>query len=95
MERGDFYASTGVSLKDYHADVNEISIQIEERQSFKYTTTFIGEGGRILATSQGPKVQYRFTKAEKYVRARVTDSMGYVAWLQPVFVAKPQESSGK
>jgi len=86
MEQGNFYASTGVALKDYGQDHDGLAIEIqEEEESFKYTTTFIGEGGKVLARLPGTSVKYRFTGKESYVRARVEDSMGYKAWLQPVF----------
>jgi hypothetical protein len=93
MENGSFYASTGVSLKEYQADGGGIVIQIDEQESFKYTTAFVGEGGEILATVNGPQAEYRFTQQEKYVRARVTDSMGHMAWLQPVFPGQPASSA--
>lgn len=93
MESGSFYASDGVSLKDYRADAQGISVQIEEQQSFKYSTEFIGEGGKVLATSHGLEAHYRFNGQEKYVRARVIDSMGHMAWLQPVLVSAARESS--
>ena len=86
MESGDFYASTGVTLSDYEANEEEIRISIREAPTFKYTTYFIGEGGRVLTTVYGPSPRYRFTGKEKYVRARVVNSMGYVAWTQPVFI---------
>ena len=86
MESGDFYASTGVTLSDYEANEQEIRITIREVPTFKYTTFFIGEGGRVLTTVYGPSPRYRFTGKEKYVRARVVNSMGYVAWTQPVFI---------
>ncbi len=91
LESGTFYASNGVSLKDYRVDAQEMAIQIEEQQSFRYSTHFIGEGGKVLATRHGLEAQYRFSGNEKYVRARVTDSMGHVAWLQPVLVAAARQ----
>jgi hypothetical protein len=48
--------------------------------------SFIGDDGLILlTTSQNPAI---FVLAEKltYVRAKVTDSSGKAAWIQPVFV---------
>ena len=86
MESGDFYASTGVTLSDYEANDEEIRISIRETPTFKYTTFFIGEGGRVLTTVYGPSPCYRFTGKEKYVRARIVNSAGYVAWTQPVFI---------
>ena len=86
LEAGRFYASTGVSLSDLRMDDHGIEIDIQEKPTFKYTTHFIGEGGRLLSKAHGLKARYRFQGSERYVRARVVDSMGYVAWTQPVFV---------
>ena len=85
MENGDFYASTSVTLADIQVTAKNISITVAARQSFKYTTTFIGEGGKVLETVHGESPSYTFTGKEKYVRARVVNSRGDVAWTQPVF----------
>ena len=86
LEAGRFYASTGVSLSDLQVDDQGIEIAIQEKPTFKYTTHFIGDGGRLLSKAHGLKARYRFQGGERYVRARVVDSMGYTAWTQPVFV---------
>lgn len=86
LEAGRFYASTGVSLSDLRTDDQGIEIDIQEKPTFKYTTHFIGDGGRLLSKAHGLKARYRFQGGERYVRARVVDSMGYTAWTQPVFV---------
>ncbi len=85
MERGDFYASTGVVLSDYEVSDKKIRMAIQEEPSFKYTTYFIGTGGKVLKKSFGTSVGYTLTGKEKYVRARVVDSEGRMAWTQPVF----------
>ena len=86
LEAGRFYASTGVSLSDLQVDDQGIEISIQEKPTFKYTTHFIGDGGRLLGKAHGLKASYRFQGGEGYVRARVVDSMGYTAWTQPVFM---------
>jgi hypothetical protein len=88
MENGNFYASTGVTLSDYSVTAEGIKISIAEQPSFKYTTYFIGDGGKLLNPAYGPAISYRFRGAEKYVRARVQDSMGHMAWTQPVYLKK-------
>jgi len=88
MENGNFYASTGVTLSDYGATAEGIKISIAEQPTFKYTTYFTGDSGKLLSVLNGPTVSYRFTGEEKYVRARVRDSMGHLAWTQPVFLKK-------
>jgi len=89
MENGDFYASTGVTLSDYSATNEEMQLKIEEQPSFKYTTYFMGDGGKLLAALDGPTACYRFSGEEKYVRARVQDSMGHIAWTQPFYLKPP------
>jgi hypothetical protein len=86
MENGDFYASTGVTLSDYEVSETEVKISIAARSLFKYTTYFIGENGRVLSQANGTPIQYRWRGDEKYVRARVVDSMGAMAWTQPIMV---------
>jgi len=88
LEAGRFYASTGPVLDDVVVTPSSLEIRIGERGSFKHTTTFIGEGGRVLATTPDNPAVYRLTEDVGYVRARVTDSMGYDAWTQPVFVSR-------
>ena len=86
LEAGRFYASTGVSLSDLQVDDQGIEIAIQQEPTFKYTTYFIGDGGRLLSKAHGLKARYRFQGGERYVRARVVDSMGTMAWTQPVLV---------
>jgi hypothetical protein len=42
MEAGDFYASTGVVLKDIQFDSKTINIQIQPEDGISYTTQFVG-----------------------------------------------------
>jgi hypothetical protein len=42
LERGDFYASTGVALRDIRFDGKTIEIAIESEKGVSYTTQFIG-----------------------------------------------------
>lgn len=86
MERGDFYASTGVELADVRATPTSLTVEIRPRGDFKYRTVFIGREGRVLIESVDRAATYTFTGQEGYVRAKVIDSMGRAAWVQPVFV---------
>ena len=88
LETGQFYASTGVSLADVRVDSDGIEITIQEKPYFKYTTYFIGDGGRLLSKAYGLKVRYQFDGSEKYVRSRIVDSLGDIAWTQPVLVSQ-------
>ena len=42
MEQGDFYASSGVRLKDIQFTTNTLSVQIEPEEGVTYVTQFIG-----------------------------------------------------
>ena len=88
LENGWFYASTGVTLQDIVVTPRRIEVRIEPRGNFRYTTTFIGNGGRVLATSITNPAVYDLAGSVTYVRARVVDSGGAAAWVQPVFVAR-------
>ena len=87
LEEGRFYASSGVTLADVVVTPETLAVHIAQDRNFRYTTVFIGDGGRVLATSTENPAVYRLADDVTYVRARITDSMGYRAWTQPAFVA--------
>jgi hypothetical protein len=86
LEEGRFYSSTGVELEEISARGTRMVVRIRPRGNFRYTTTFVGSGGRVLGTSYGPEAIFDLAGPEPFVRARVEDSGGSVAWVQPVFV---------
>lgn len=88
LGRGDFYSSTGVALRDYRTDAREIQLEIAPSGDRRFVIEFIGSGGRVLATATGHRARYQITGSEGYVRARVTDSNGRRAWMQPVMLRK-------
>lgn len=84
---GDFYSTTGVHLDDVHADRAGLVIEIHDDGGAPYLTTFIGEGGAVLATSRELVAIFELTGAPSgYVRATVVDRTGRTAWIQPVRV---------
>ena len=85
LERGDFYASTGVVLAEVARLPNALRVDIKTASPFKYTTEFIGENGRVLKTSFDTSSTYTMAAADRYVRVRVAASSGEAAWTQPVF----------
>lgn len=85
LEVGDFYASTGVELDDVIVTPDRLEVRIRVDRDFRYETTFIGPGGQVLGESVENPAIYELTGAEAYVRAKVVDSGGRVAWVQPVF----------
>jgi hypothetical protein len=88
MERGDFYASTGVELSDYEASPTAISIAVKPTPFSKYKIQFIGKGGRVLAERTEASAAYQIKGDEGYVRARVIESNGRMAWAQPMVVSR-------
>jgi hypothetical protein len=86
LERGDFYASTGVELADYQVTDRSMTVTVKPDTSAKYRVQFIGKGGRVFKEEVSTPATYTFTGTEGYVRAKVLESNGKVAWLQPVAV---------
>jgi hypothetical protein len=92
MIRGDFYASTGITLEDYVTDRQGIKITIKQPfdprglDDSRFMTRFIGKGGKVLAQVPGRTPAYSFRGDEGYVRASITDSNGLRGWTQPYFL---------
>ncbi len=80
MERGDFYASTGVELARLEVRREAIVIEAEGRVVFR----FLGPGGHVLGTAEGTSARFDLAGRRGYVRAVVTDGAGRQAWVQPV-----------
>ncbi len=86
MEAGDFYASSGVVLREvkFDAKTKRLEIEIMPLAGAKYTTRFIGsrivESGKpapadigvTYATVEGDHASYTMTGKELYIRAVVT-----------------------
>ena len=84
LERGDFYASAGVELDDYQVTDKTITITIRQWLASKYRIQFIGANGRVLKEAVASPATYTFTGDERYVRAKIFESNGRMAWTQPV-----------
>ncbi len=97
LERGLFYASTGVSLAAVQVTPERLAVSIAPQGDYRYTTTFIGDGGRVLARQSGLAPAFALTpgvaRGLTYVRARVDDSGGRRAWVQPVFLLPARGAS--
>lgn len=97
LDRGDFYASTGVQLADYRASASAITVDVKphfwaaqqtDGMRAGHRIEFIGKGGAVIRTVDGDSATYAITGTEGYVRARVTRSDGKRAWMQPVMVGR-------
>lgn len=90
MEKGDFYgtAGLGITLTDIQISQQSYSLAIKPHSDFKYSTLFIGGGGRLLKEDYSLKPVYKIKGNEGYVRARVICSSGDFAIAQPIMVKK-------
>ena len=88
LDRGDFYASTGVVLDDVRVDARTMTVAVKADTWSKYRIQFIGKNGRLLRESLESTATYQFNGDEGYVRARVLESNGRRAWVQPVTVPR-------
>ena len=84
LERGEFYASTGVELASIEASATSLTIAVKVDRVSKYRIQFIGRQGTLLAETTSTPASYAFKGDEGYVRAKVIESNGKVAWVQPV-----------
>ncbi|MDG1965298.1 MAG: histidinol-phosphatase [Flavobacteriaceae bacterium] len=101
MEKGDFYASTGVRLDNIYSDTQKLSIVIDPEKGVNYEIVFMGYQGEadkvvILKTVKGNAASYSFQKNDIFVRAKINsdakkDSPAMTsetkkAWTQPFLV---------
>jgi len=84
LEGGDFYSSTGVQMLSIDAGASALSLAVKTETASKYRIQFIGRQGRVLSEVAAPVATYAFKGDEGYVRAKVFESNGKVAWIQPV-----------
>lgn len=92
LQRGDFYASTGVELLEYEPSTSALCVRVREKNLARYRIQFIGAHGRVLQETAGPSASYRIRGEEGYVRAKVIDSNGRIAWMQPWFIDRIRSS---
>ena len=92
IDKGVFYASTGVELEDYAVTSKQITIKLKPHDRFKtkYRVQFFGKNERVLQEETATSSTYSIKGDEGHVRVRVTDSNGKMAWTQPVFVRAGQ-----
>ena len=93
LERGDFYASTGVVLDEINATAEGLAIKVRPEGASKYRIQFIGRGGRVLSEVGDASARYTFVGDEGYVRAKIIESNGRIAWVQPVSLPRPSTAA--
>ena len=79
LESGDFYSSTGVTLKKLTNDANTISVEIEPETGVSYEISFIGckkgqTGTEILKTVNDTLGEFKVTADLLFVRCKITSS---------------------
>ena len=90
MLAGDFYASSGVRLRDVRPGEASLTVEVDPDPGVSYTIRFLGTrrrrgspAGELLAERPGPAATYRFGGDELYVRATVVSDRrhpnGYAA----------------
>jgi hypothetical protein len=84
IERGAFYASTGVELSTLEITSGSVTVEVKPDNTSRYRIQFIGAGGRVLAEQGTPSAAYAIKGTEGYVRVKVLESNGRLAWTQPV-----------
>lgn len=99
MESGDFYASTGVVLRDLEIQSNRLSVAVEAEPGVGYKITFIGckkgeTDARVLHSVEGEKATFDLTEDLLFVRCKIISSklqenpietfVYEMAWTQPI-----------
>jgi hypothetical protein len=101
MEKGDFYASTGITIKKYVVTKNQIRVEVEPEQGVHYEILFLGykDGGEAVETLErieDTKGSYTFQDNDLFVRVKITSDAlkesppntqeTKQAWTQPFLV---------
>jgi hypothetical protein len=99
MKAGDFYASSGVSLRDVQWDRErrKLSVAIQAEAGVTYTTEYVvtssdaepDQIGRVAYSTNDLESSYRLADGETIVRAVVTSSLTPV---DPVFDDQKQQA---
>lgn len=99
MENGQFYASTGVVLKELRFDDNKLSVKVEPETGIKYTLSFIGcrkgqSESEVFINIDGTEANFEVTDDILFIRCKITstklqdnpieNSLYEMAWTQPV-----------
>ena len=101
MEKGDFYASTGVQLKKVYHDQEKLYIEVDPEEGGTYEIIFMGyqkETDQVIELKRviGTKGVYQFQEEDIFVRANIHSNLimdplspkpdMQKAWTQPLIV---------
>jgi hypothetical protein len=99
MEDGQFYASTGIALKDLTFRNNKLSVEVKKEENIGYKISFIGcKKGKTkpeeFMSVDGDMANFKLTNDILFVRCKITSSKLHenpiedliyeTAWTQPV-----------
>ncbi len=81
---------SGMTLQDVVVTATSLEVKIAPKGDFKFTTQFIGQDGKVLATDRSMTPRYTLRGSERYVRAKVRIPAG-LSWtniqaVEPDFV---------
>ncbi len=103
MKKGNFYATTGIILKEIKFYNNTLKIEVEQELETKYEIQFIGvdtnkKVSKIIHKVNGNKAQFKITNNYLFVRAKIISNRTNKnffdenefekAWTQPVIFKK-------
>ena len=101
MEAGDFYSSSGVSLKKINTSDRKLSIEVDSKLNVVYEIIFMvyqegSENMKELKRVKGTNAEYIFKKKDRIVRAKINSNVlkenPYLpgeleqAWTQPILI---------
>jgi hypothetical protein len=82
IRQGNFYATTGIILKDYRVTQDSVNVDTENGSLI----SFISLNGIVVSSVRDHAASYHFRGDEKYIRVKITNEEGMSAWTQPVFI---------
>lgn len=103
MEAGDFYSSTGVTLKEIDSENNMVHLRVQAEEKVKYVIEFVGmrqsdEFASVLKRTEGIESSFDLSEDILFVRARIISDKVKTnpfqegefeeAWTQPVTFKK-------
>ncbi len=87
LQRGEFYASNGVTLGEVVADDRGVRVTVApDAKGGPFRFDFIADGGRVLHQQRGREASLAWPADHHgYVRVLVEDRFGHKAWTQPAW----------
>jgi hypothetical protein len=66
-------------------NAKSMTVNVKEKNLARYVVQFIGAHGKVLQETKGAAATFALDGSQPYVRAKVIDSNGRMAWCQPAF----------